>query len=55
MNRYSNVKDNTAKQAFGGTGASLRRLCWVCSKPKPDAGGKVDKRTGLWRCAGCAK
>lgn len=54
MNRYSNLKDNTMRQPSAGPGLSPTRLCWTCSKPKPDAGGRLDKRTRLWSCAACA-
>lgn len=55
MNRYSDVKDLTEKRNAPSPGAALRRLCWACNKPKSDLGGKTDKRTRAWHCAGCVR
>jgi hypothetical protein len=55
MNRYSAERDLTMAQPARGPGATPMRRCWACNQNKAQAGGKLDKRTRLWRCAACVQ
>ena len=54
MNRYSSARDLTASQPRKSPGVSALRRCWACNQNRSQAGGKLDTRTRLWRCAACA-
>lgn len=36
-----------------GSGLNLQRMCDWHGGSAPALGGRIDRRTGLWRCAGC--
>ena len=55
MNRYSNVRDLTVSKAKCSPGVTTRRMCWGCSKPRLEIGGKVNPRTRMWSCASCVE
>lgn len=55
MKRYSNFRDLTTKVNSPAPGASVLRRCWACNVNKATPGGRVDKRTRLWRCAACVQ
>lgn len=55
MNRYSAERDLTMTQPKSAPGLSTLRRCWVCNQNKTTPGGKVDKRTRMWRCAACVQ
>ncbi len=47
---YAKTKDVSAQQRTAGPGLSVIRMC---SKPKPQLGGSLNRRTRQWACAGC--
>ncbi len=51
--RFSPVRDVTHRQATHGTGSLIARLCARCGQPRMPLGGRTDKRTRQWTCAGC--
>lgn len=53
MNRYSPERDLTASLHKLATGVHALRRCWACNQNKATLGGRLDKRTRLWRCAAC--
>ncbi len=55
MNRYSAERDLTMTQPKQAGGSLTLRRCWACNQNKTVAGGKLDKRTRLWRCAACVQ
>jgi hypothetical protein len=38
----------------GATASSATRNCMTCGKWRSQAGGRVNPRTRMWQCAGCA-
>ena len=55
MSRYSPERDQTLAQRLATPTTPALRRCWVCNLNKTMAGGKVDKRTRMWRCAACVQ
>ena len=53
--RFSAERDLTMTQPKSAPGLSALRRCWACNQNKGLAGGKLDKRTRLWRCAACVQ
>lgn len=42
---------NATVTPYTGTGST--RNCMTCNKWRPQAGGRIHPRTGLWQCHGC--
>jgi len=55
MSRYSTERDLTMTHPPKGPGMTPMRRCWACNQNKSPAGGQLNKRTRLWRCAACAQ
>lgn len=53
IERYSKTRDLTAVQNPNGSGMSMRKMCFTCRRPRPDEGGRTDKRTRMWSCGSC--
>jgi len=53
MIKQTHPLDVSMVQPAAGPGYPRNRMCWGCSKPRADLGGKTDRRTRLWTCAGC--
>ena len=53
--RFSAERDLTMTQPKSAPGLSTLRRCWACNQNKTTPGGKVDKRTRMWRCAACVQ
>jgi len=52
-NLYTNNKDTSMQTGGAGPGLVYSRMCFECNQRKQVLGGKTDKRTRVWRCAGC--
>jgi len=50
---HNNREDLTSRVRSVGQGLNALRMCSRCCLPKSTAGGKTNKRTRMWRCAGC--
>lgn len=53
MNIYSPKRDLTMVQPKSAPNLCALRRCWACNQNKATLGGRLDKRTRLWRCAAC--
>ena len=46
-------RDVTLLPRHAGPGIGFTRKCFGCNLNRIDRGGKTDKRTRMWHCAGC--
>lgn len=50
---HSPRNDGTAKQPDVTRGMQILRMCFTCNERRADRGGRTNRRTRQWSCAGC--
>lgn len=50
---YSDVRDTTESWRHPQPTSGATRMCFKCGRPRPQLGGRIDRRTRQWICKEC--